>query len=51
MSVTEPDREYLEHLAALLGEAGIGVPGEPLTMHRRGHWFKSSTAHHSISSI
>ena len=20
--------------------------GEPHTLHRRGHWFKSSTAHH-----
>ncbi len=22
---------------------------EPCTCHRRGHWFKSSTAHHSFS--
>jgi len=23
---------------------------EPLTYHRRGHWFEPGTAHHSISS-
>ena len=26
------------------GNNGSG-PGEPLTSHRRGHWFKSSIAH------
>ena len=51
MSMQELDREYLENLATLLGEAGTGDPGEPLTLHRRGHWFKSSIAHHGISSI
>ncbi len=25
------------------------VQKEPRTYHRRGHWFKSSIAHHSIS--
>ncbi|MFC1939763.1 hypothetical protein ACFLXO_03640 [Chloroflexota bacterium] len=24
------------------------LPGEPLTLHRRGHWFKSSIAHHTV---
>ena len=27
------------------------VQKEPLTYHRRGHWFNSSIAHHSIGSI
>ena len=47
----EVDRGYLEDRASLLGGAGTGVSGEPLTMHRRGHWFETSIAHHSISSI
>ena len=25
----------------------VEVPAEPRTYHRRGRWFKSSTAHHS----
>ncbi|MFC2044765.1 hypothetical protein ACFLT8_06220 [Chloroflexota bacterium] len=57
MSMPEIDREYLENMATLLGEAdggdgsATGAPGEPLTLHRRGHWFEPSIAHHSISSI
>ncbi len=47
----EIDREYLENLATLLGEVDIGgggAAGEPLTLHRRGHWFDSSIAHHRV---
>ena len=47
-SMPEIDREYLENLVTLLGEAGNGVPEEPLTLHRRGQWFKSTTAHHTV---
>ena len=30
--------------------SGHKYPIEPLTSHRRGHWFKSGTAHHVSSS-
>ena len=54
-SMLKLDRDYLEHLVTLLETADSGstaeAPVEQLTLHRRGHWFKSSTAHHSISSI
>ncbi len=51
MSIPKTDREYLENFVTLLEEAdngvdSAGIAGEPLTLHRRGHWFKSSTAHH-----
>ena len=53
-SMLKLDREYLENFITLLEKADsggtTGVPEEPLTLHRRGHWFKSSIAHHSISS-
>ena len=32
------------------GDNGDGG-GEPLTSHRRGHWFKSSIAHHLKNNI
>ena len=48
------NREYLENFITLLEKADSGgtadVPEEPLTLHRRGHWFKSSIAHHISSS-
>jgi len=47
----ELDREYLEYLATLLEGSDIGVSEEPLTLHRRGHWFEPSITHHSIGSI
>ncbi len=42
----------LSDLSRLLGSLLIlddprPVPAEPLTSHRRGQWFKSSTAHHA----
>ena len=43
------DRECLENFVTLLEKADTrgtaGVPEEPLTLHRRGHWLKSSIAH------
>ena len=46
-----PDGEYLECFVTLLEKADYGgtagVPEELLTLHRRGQWFKSSTAHHA----
>ncbi len=48
-SMLKLDREYLENFITLLEKADsggtAGVPEEPRTLHRRGHWFKSSTAH------
>jgi len=48
-SMPGPDREFLERFVTLLEKADYGgtagVPEELLTKHRRGHWFKSSTAH------
>ena len=49
--MTELNREYLENLATLLEGDGNGVLGEPLTLHRRGHWFKSSIAHHYLQKL
>jgi hypothetical protein len=51
MSMPEIDRDYLENLIISLletdSDGGNGhAGGEPLTLHRRGHWFKSSIAHH-----
>jgi len=47
--MTKLDREYLEYFITLLEKADTGgtagVPGEPLTLHRRGHWFEPSIAH------
>ena len=42
----------LNDLLALLSPTVSGSPDsvqeEPRTYHRRGHWFKSSIAHHSV---
>ncbi|MFC2067028.1 hypothetical protein ACFLUO_08320 [Chloroflexota bacterium] len=51
----EPGRDYLGDFVSLLEAAGPGgdggVPGEPRTSHRRGHWFKSSIAHHAVQYV
>ncbi|MFC1957615.1 hypothetical protein ACFLX0_02240 [Chloroflexota bacterium] len=45
--------KQLNGLLALLSPAAPDNPDavqkEPLTLHRRGHWFKSSIAHHRKS--
>ena len=42
----------LRELDALASSIGLdnseALPEEPLTLHRRGHWFKSSIAHHRV---
>ena len=44
------NHKQLDDLLALLSPVVTGnsdtVPIEPRTYHRRGHWFKSSIAHH-----
>ena len=51
-SMLKLDSDYLENFIDLLEKADSGgtaaVLGEPLTLHRRGHWFNSSIAHHSV---
>jgi len=46
------NHKQLDGLLALLSPAASRnlnpVQKEPLTYHRRGHWFKSSIAHHSL---
>jgi len=42
------DASWLRGMLAV--EDGESLPGQPVTSHRRGHWFKSNTAHHSITS-
>ena len=55
VSMLGPDGGYLEHFISLLEAEGsgraAGAPAEPLTSHRRGHWFKSSIAHHKGNKI
>ena len=53
-SMPKLDREYLERFITLLETDGSGntanARAEPLTLHRRGHWFEPSIAHHSIGN-
>ncbi|MFC2002686.1 hypothetical protein ACFLV4_01890 [Chloroflexota bacterium] len=55
MSMPKLDPDYLESLIALLGTAdtgpGAGAEAEPRTLHRRGQWFKSTTAHHTVQYV
>lgn len=45
MSLPELDRAYLENMVKLLETAdSVDIPAEPLTLHRRGHWFEPGTA-------
>ena len=48
MNIPDTDSKNLGDLFSLLDEADNGDPGEPMTLHRRGHWFKSSIAHHNL---
>ena len=54
-SMQKPDHSYLEDFITLLERDDIGDtardPAEALTMHRRGHWFKSGTAHHTVQYV
>ncbi|MFC1897600.1 hypothetical protein ACFLX8_03435 [Chloroflexota bacterium] len=40
--------DLLASLSPAMSNNADAVQGEPLTMHRRGHWFNSSIAHHSV---
>ena len=45
------DLRELNVLASSIGlENPEALPEEPLTLHRRGHWFEPSIAHHSIGN-
>ena len=48
------NHNQLNDLLALLSPAAPNNTGavqvEPLTYHRRGHWFNSSIAHHLIKA-
>ncbi|MFC1933225.1 hypothetical protein ACFLXU_06355 [Chloroflexota bacterium] len=50
--MSNENHNQLNDLLALLSPAVPNNPDavqiEPLTYHRRGHWFKSSIAHHSV---
>ena len=50
MNIPETDSKNLGDLSSLLDEADNGASGEPMTLHRRGHWFKSSIAHQGTQS-
>ena len=48
--MSNENHNQLNDILALLSPAAPNNPDavqiEPLTYHRRGHWFKSSIAHH-----
>ncbi len=50
MNIPETDSKNLGDLFSLLDEADNGASGEPMTLHRRGHRFKSGIVHHNITS-
>ena len=52
--MSNENHNQLNDMLALLSPAVPKNPEavqiKPLTYHRRGHWFKSSIAHHSTTS-